>query len=115
MNNSQSSDVFFYDEYLNNHSESKYLMDFISLVIFVQIFQGALNDFINNYDFIHKQLGSTAFIPLRSSSVKPVKVKCGKDLSFHSKYFDKSRNHFRTKYVCSNPSDCPLNRSNCYR
>lgn len=31
MNNSQFYLDFVYDEYLNNHSESKYLMDLISL------------------------------------------------------------------------------------
>jgi len=72
-------------------------------------------DSIKNYDFIHKQLNSTAFIPLRKSSFKPLKGKCGKVLSFHSKYFDKYRNHFRCKYICSDPSNCPLHRSNCYR
>ncbi|WP_041534093.1 hypothetical protein [Petrotoga mobilis] len=57
---------------------------------------------------------STAFIPLRTSSKKPLVGDCGKPLSLHSHYRETKRNILRNKYVCDNPSNCPLNKYNCY-
>ncbi|MFA6997456.1 MAG: transposase, partial [Defluviitoga sp.] len=66
------------------------------------------------YDFVHLESESTAFIPLRASSKKPLVGDCGKPLSLHSHYRETKRNILRNKYVCDDPSNCPLNKYNCY-
>ena len=74
----------------------------------------AAYDSHNVYDFVHLESESTAFIPLRTSSKKPLVGDCGKPLSLHSHYFESKRNIFRDKYVCDDTSNCPLNKHNCY-
>lgn len=66
------------------------------------------------YDYVHLIAGSIAFIPLRNSSKKRLVGECGKKLIKHSHYLESKRNIYRTKFVCDDPSNCPLGRSNCY-
>jgi len=58
--------------------------------------------------------GSIAFIPLRSFSKKELIGECGKKLVKHSHYLESKRNIIRNKFVCDDPSNCPLSKSNCY-
>jgi len=55
------------------------------------------------YDFIHLESESTAFIPLRISSKKPLVGDCGSSFSLHSHYRKTKRNILRDKYVCDDP------------
>jgi len=66
------------------------------------------------YNFVHLETDSTVFISLRSFSKKPLVIDCGKSLSLHSSYLKSKRNIFRDEYVCDDPSNCPLNKHNCY-
>ena len=74
----------------------------------------AAYDSSNLYDFVHLQSESTDFISHRTSSKKALVDDCGNPLSLHSHYFESKRNIFRDKYVCDDPSNCPLNKHNCY-
>ena len=87
--------------------------DLLSLTGF-NFLADAAYDSSDLYDFVHLESKSTAFIPLRTSSKKPLVGDCGKPLSLHSHYRETKRNILRNKYVCDNPSYCPLNKYNCY-
>ncbi|TDX17502.1 MULTISPECIES: transposase [Petrotoga] len=66
------------------------------------------------YDYVHLKTGSIAFILLHSSSKKGLVGECGKKLVKHSHYLESKRNIYRTKFVCDDPSNCPLGKPNCY-
>jgi len=103
-----------------SHHDKNYAFPLLHKTIDLLNFHGfnlladAAYDSHDVYDFVHLETDSTAFIPLRISSKKPLVGDCGNPLSLHSHYFESKRNIFRDKYVCDNPSNCPLNKHNCY-